>query len=244
MARIRNEKIGDVFLREFDEGVVKELGGTIIGNDYYLPLNKVPGVEPPLFTEWAEQVGDVGQPMPGIPFIFANPGDESQRYVIPCIRVRREDPSPALERWGSLQDKYRVPAEGEEEKTVQYGNRMLIGYSKYEMQSSGWPYDIPYTITVEANGNKARTNSQVMLKHCLGVFGPYGVVHVVDSFGRTRVYNVFGEGPSSLSSVGDIRDRTMIYALSLRVAGELDVQPSRQHQAVVAPPVMNGHRKE
>lgn len=244
MTRIRHERIGDVFLRNFDLGMIKTLGGVLIGSQYYLPLDLVPGVLPPLFTEFSEDSADTGEPMPGIPVIFSNAGDAVERYVIPCIRVRREDPTPALERWLSNQDKYRAPAAGAEEITVQYGSREKTGYSKYEMQPAGWPYDIPYTVTVEANGERARTNAQIMLRHAMGIFGPYGVVTVYDDAGEERKYNVFGEGPSDLSAVADIRDRTVIYALSLRISAELDVLPKADHQAVTSPPTVTAYRKE
>lgn len=244
MSRIRNERIGDIFLRHYDRGMLTSLGATLIGNQYFLPLSLVPGVLPPLYTEFADDDVTVGDPMPGIPVIFTNAGDAVERYVIPCIRIRREDPSPALERWGSLQDKYRAPAPGEEEITVEYRGQEISGYSKYEMQPAAWPYDIPYTLTVEANGERARTHAQLMLRHCMGVFGPYGIVTVYDENGVERKYNVYGEGPSDLSVVADIRDRTIIYALSLRVAGELDVQAETEHQAVTSQPTVNTHFKE
>lgn len=243
MSRIRHERIGDVFLENFDEGIVKTLEGVLIGDDYFLPLSKAPTVQPPLYTELAADPDLIGKPMPGIPFIFANPGEAVQRYVIPCIRVRREDPSPALERWGSLQDKYRAPAPGEPEIVVQYGNRTKRGYAKYEMQPAGWPYDIPYTITIETNGVRARLTNHILLKHCMGIFGPYGVVTVTDDMGRDRKYNVFGEGPSNLDIIGDLRDRTIISALSLRVAAELDVQPQSLHGAMISPPTVTGCRQ-
>ena len=143
-----------------------------------------------------------------------------------------------------MTDKYRAPAPGASEVTVEYGSMELTGYDKYEMQPAAWPYDIPYTITVEANGERARTNAQVMLRHCMSIFGPYGIVTVYDEDGAERKYNVFGEGPSDLSSVSDVRDRTIIYALSLRVAGELDVQTETEHRAVTSVPTFNTHFKE
>jgi hypothetical protein len=235
-------QIGDLFLYDYDLGMIKGLAGELIGNNYFLPLHFVPGVEPPLYTEFAENPDDVGKPMPGIPFIFNNPGDAVERYVIPCIRVRREDPGPAMERWMSLHEKYRRPAPGATEVQVDIGNQQVSGYDKYETQPGPWPYDIPYTITTETNGKRARLNAQILLKHVMRIFGPHGILDTIDSLGETRKFEVFGEGPSNLSLVADIRDRTIIYAMSLRVAGYLDVQRPMDHRSVTSAPDIRFHR--
>jgi len=244
MSMIRNEQVGDVFLREFDLGMVLTLGAVEIGQRYYLPTEKVPGVKPPKFSEFYGNTSEVGQTMPGIPIIYANPSTAVQRYLLPCIRIRREDPSPALERWLSIHYKYRRPAPGEPEIDVQYRKRTLTGYKKYEQQEGGYTYDIPYTITVEAAGKGARTKAHVMLLHCMRIFGPHGTVRVVDSLGNERKYWVFGEGPSDLSVATDIRDRTIIYALSLRVQAELDLRLPVTNRAMTSEPTINMHDME
>jgi hypothetical protein len=245
MALIRNEKLGDVFLREFDEGMAKSLGAQKIGGDYYLPVSSVSGVRAPIWTEYAPNAADVGTKMPGIPLIFGNPDDAHQRYVISCIRLRREDPSPALERWGSCHDKYKIPAPGATKSTVQYGGqRSKTGYDKYETKPEGKPYDIPYTLTVEASGDKARSQAQLLIRYCMGKFGAHGKVTVYDSEGAKRVYWVFGEGPSELTAVGDIRERTVIHALSLRVSGVLDVEEGQVSPATTSEPQLSFGQKE
>jgi hypothetical protein len=244
MAMIRDQLVGDVGLRDFDLGMVNTLGCVVIGDDYYLPLNLVPGVTPPLFDEFSANAADIGKPMPGIPIIWTNPSDSASRYSIPCIRFRREDPSPALERWASVHYKYRRPAPGARLVTVQYGNRTLTGYDKYEDQEGGYPYDIPYTITCEAAGKGARTKAHTLLRHCMKKFPPHGVVDVVDSLGNNRKYWVYGDGPSDLSIAADIRDRTIILAISLRVQGELDLREAQTHVAVTSKPVLGFDRME
>jgi len=210
----------------------------------YVPLDKVPGVAPPLFDENHKNEAEVGLPMPGIPIIISNPGDSVQRYNLPCFRITREDPSPALERWMSLHLKYRAPAPGETEITVKVGNREFKGYNKYEQQQGAWPFDIPYTVTCEGVGIKARTNAQTMLLHLMKAFPPYAVLSVEDSIGDMRKYNVFVEGPSELSQVADIRDRMIIHALSLRVSGELDLSDPVIVQAITSGADIRSHLKE
>jgi len=241
---IRNKQIGDVFLREFDMGMVRTLGCVDIGQRFYLPLTKVPGVNPPLFTEFYGDASEVGQPMPGIPLIYGNPSSAVQRYTLPCIRLRREDPSPALERWMSKHYKYRRPAPGYSPINVQYRNRTLTGYAKYESQEGSTPYDIPYTLTAEAAGKGARTKAHILLHHCMKIFIPHGKLRVDDSLGRERKYWVFGEGPSDVSVAADIRDRIIIFALSLRVQAELDLEDPAVTQAVTSEPDLSVHDKE
>lgn len=241
MPRIRNERIGDVFLREFDEGVYRTLESELIGGKYYISTSKVPGVVPPLFSEFTGLTADIGQQMPGIPLIFGNPSTAIKRYLIPCIRVRREDPSPALERWHSEHLKYRAPADGESEIIVDYRGVEIKGYGKYVEQEAAKTADIPYTITVESAGKAARTHAQVLIKHCMKVFWPHGKLRVVDTLGRERLYTVHGEGPSELTSASDIRDRIVIYALSIRVQGELDLADPREIVPVTSEPNIGMH---
>lgn len=236
---IRDQQVGDVFLRNFDMGIAMTLGCVEIGQRLYLPLEKAPGVEPPLHTEFYGDATQIGKPMPGIPLIYANPAGAVQRHTLPCLRLRREDPTPALERWMSKHYKYRRPAPGLLPITVQYRKRQLTGYAKYEQQEGSYPYDIPYTLTCEAVGKGARTKAHTMLQYCMKIFGPHGKVKVVDSLGDERQYWVFGEGPSDLSMAADIQDRTIIFALSLRVQGELDLRDPELVQAVTSEPALS-----
>lgn len=239
MPMIRNQQVGDVFLRDFDLGISNTLGCIEIGQRLYLSLDKLPGIEAPLFTEFYGDVEEQGQPMPGIPLIYANPSSGVQRYTMPCIRLRREDPSPALERWMSFHYKYRRPAPGFPEINVQYRTRTLTGHAKYEQQEGSYPYDIPYTLTVESAGKGAMTKAHTMLQYCMKKFPPHAGLNVIDSLGNGRVYQVFVEGPSNLGVANDIRDRAIIFALSLRVQGELDLKDPELRQAVTSEPTFN-----
>lgn len=235
---------GDVFLREFDIGVYASLDNFLVGDKPYVPLAKVPSVRPPLFDENHKNKSEVGKPMPGIPIIISNPGDSVQRYNLPCFRLTREDPSPALERWMSIHLKHRTPSSDATEITVILGGKEIKGYDKYEEQKGSWPFDIPYTVTCEAAGLSARTNAQTMLKHLMKGFEPYSVLTVIDSFGVTRKYNMFVEGPSELSEVSDIRDRVIIHAMSVRISGELDLSDPKVVRAITSKAEVRTHMKE
>ena len=133
---VGTERIGDVYLWEFDKGIFDQLQTILIGDHVYLPLSKVPGMKAPLFDENHGVPEEVGKEMPGIPVLFANPDDSIQRYDVPCVRIVREDPSPALERWMSLHLKYKGPAPGAQPVQVQYNNALTLnGFDKYEEQA-------------------------------------------------------------------------------------------------------------
>ncbi len=241
---VNDSLCGDVSIRNFDIGIYRALDYVIIRSRAYVPLSKASGVEPPLFDENHDVDSEIGMPMPGFPIIFANPGDSVQRYNLPCFRITREDPSPALERWMGLHLKSRNPASGATPVQVDYqAGRVLNGYDKYQEQDGAFPYDIPYTVTCEAVGTSARTNAQVMLVFLMKKFKPYSVIEVEDSLGAMRKYNVFVEGPSELSEVSDIRDRSIIHAMSLRVSGELDLSDPREVVAISSKPTFNTNVK-
>lgn len=223
MARHNTKILGDVFYREFDEGIITTLGGEIIGDRYYLPQSLFPGIQPPLFSEFTGNTGDIGTHMPGIPFSMGEPS-EVVRHLIPCVHIKREDPSPALERQHGFRVKYRAPAPGAQPVSVNYRGKTVNGYTSYQEQEDGIPTDLSYTIMVEANGKSAKTNAHKLLKHCMNFFYPRGKLYLVDSEGRTRSYWVHTEGPSELTAIADIRDRTIIYALTCRVMAEIDVR--------------------
>lgn len=223
MARIQNEILGDVFFRDFDLGMVKTLQGQLIGHRYYLPRTLFPSIVPPLFSEFTGTDSDIGTEMPGIPLSIGE-SSEVVRYLVPCVHIKREDPSPALERQHGYRVKYRAPSPGAQESTVTYNGQEYTGYTAYQEQEDGIPTDISYTVFCHSAGKSAKTNAHLLLKHCMKYFWPRGKVFVDDSEGRTRSYWVHSEGPSDLSSVSDIRDRTIIYALSCRVVAEIDVR--------------------
>jgi hypothetical protein len=236
LARIRHEDIGDVFYRDFDIGVYRTLLAEQIGDRYYLSADFVPDVIPPLFSEFTGPVSQQGTQMPGVPVTFGNPSTAVVRYLLPCIRIKREDPSPALERWQSSHDKYRRPASGEDEITIDYRGREVKGYRKYEEQPGSITSDIPYTITCEGVGKSARAQAEQLLGHCMKYIYPHEKIWVLDSLGNMRGYQSHCEGPSELTAVADIRDRSVIYALSLRVQGEIDVRDPVEKVAVTSIP--------
>lgn len=228
---VNTSRTGDVWLEDFDVGLVETLGGVVVGKDYYI---NVAGVPP---TPWttdrdAEAItfAQVGDRMPGIMVTFASPDDRIVPFVYPVIVVRRESIDPAPQRWPANYLKYRAPADGASQVQVQFYNQdgsqtTLSGYDKYEEQRGGHPYDITYMISVLADGERAETYAQMMLKHVLRVYPPRNGrgVRVKDSIGDTRLYEVFSEGPATLREALDLVDHQAGYSINVRVEGELDL---------------------
>jgi len=167
--------------------------------------------------------------MPGIPFSMDDPS-EVVRYLLPCIHVKREDPGAALERQHGFRVKYRAPAPGAQEVTINHRGQEFTGYDRYQEQEEATPTDLSYTIMCKSAGKSAKSNAHILLKHCMKRFWPRGKVYVRDSLGRTRSYWVHTEGPTTLNEVEDIRARTINYALTCRVMGEIDVQDSYERK--------------
>lgn len=247
---VNTNRVCDIYIDNFDMGIAYTLGAEQIGPMYFLMIDKIPikpnimPISPPLYTEDHGIPSQVGQRMPGIPIIWKNPHDKFVRYVLPCIRISREDPPPALERWPSLHLKYKVPAPGAQPVTVTYGNREIQGYSKYEQQNGTFPFDIPYTITIETSGQSALQHALMVLRYAQKIFKPYSVLSLIDDEGNLRKYNMFVEGPNDLGNVADIADRTAIFALSVRVQGELDLSDPQILDKMVQKVAVKVERKE
>lgn len=218
---VNNTRTGSVFVRDFDEGIVKSMGAVIRTDDYFL---EVPGV---LYAPYPEDYRDPSLRnilMPGVMVHFAGPDDRLDSFVYPCIVVRRESMEPADQRWPSEHLKYRAPADGAQYVEVQYGQTTIGGYTEYEEEKGNYPYDITYMISVLASGKRAESDAIAMLKAVLRAYKPKNSwVWVKDSVGDIRTYDAYGEGPSNLAEALDIVDRQRGYSVNVKVEGELDL---------------------
>lgn len=217
-------RTGIVGLRDFDVGVIDTIAGVNrLENDdtkvgpIGIYVTQVPGVCPP-------------DGYPGIPIVFANPEDVTTPYKMPFINVRRDDLSAAMERWHPSGQQYRAPGEGALPVTVKApGGQVLTGFDRYEELSQAIPYDITYTISVKGRfrgaGNLAqRNNMNALFQYVHRIFPPYGKIDVVDSIGDLRSYEAFNEGIANLDGVGEVQDRILGMAITLRVEAELDLR--------------------
>jgi len=258
MPTVGTEILGNVFLRSFNEGIINVFLPELHGGQYFIPIDVITNqvsimfgnildvsyLEPPLYPDDHGIASEIGTRMPGIPLLFTEPDDRISRYVLPCIRITPEDPSPANERWNGVHLKYMAPAKNAEllEADIGFGN-VVQGWSKRQWQQGAKPFDMPYTITAGTAGNAARLNCEILLAYLLQIFTPEGSLPVIDTIGNTRYYNFFTEGPSSLSMIADISDRGIMQSLSVRVLGELDVyNPEQTPGGIVTQKVVSFHQ--
>ncbi len=246
---VRNGTVG---LRAFDEGVVETLGkalnpaatGTVfIENDsYWLTIPDsglvVPGMDPP-------------PQLPGIPITFSFPEDVFKTYKIPLLLIRRDDISPAMERWHPGTQQYQVPAPGAVPKTVTVGvpgttmgaspERQVTGYPTVEMAEQAHPFDITYTLSCIAHyrgGISLRGAVNTLFTYVLKVYQAYNTVYVRDSIGTVRGYSGFMEGTTVLDEISEVTDRVLGFGITLRVEAELDLNDPQTSKTVGSPAVL------
>lgn len=214
-------KTGSVFLRDFDRGVVETLGGVVVGDNYFVyntGVNPAPG-------------------QPGIPVTFAFPEDIYEHWRKPGFIVSRDDVAPAMQRYhpGALQ--YNAPA-ATARPVVMSG---IQGFSQMETMSQAVPFDLAYTISIITAGYRNLANK--LLDYTLRRFPPYCAVYVLDSLGDQRTYTAWNDGVSMLDEVMEVSERTIGFAVSLRVEAEFDLAEPEIHSTVTSAPTVNLKRK-
>lgn len=228
---------GTVFIKDFDEGVMRTLisiaGETVAGKQ---PPPRVEGIPQEKVVQDPFDTADPRRMVlrvVGLQFyapdlkteeliqvVFASPEQLLTGYVIPSIVVRREDVSPDFTRWhseGALQ--YRIPSQQSNNVTVTILNKSKTGPTEVEQFRQAWPYDIAYTLTAIG---RSRNDAAKILQRVLKAYQPYGRVFVKDSKGEVRTYEAFMEGFGAMDEVVDVTGRTVAHTINLRIAGELD----------------------
>lgn len=245
---------GIVGLRNFDEGVVTSLGAVLHDvetgrgphSNYYLPSpSDLLPVEPP-------------PGLPGIPITFAHPEDVYARYRQPAIIIRRDDITPAMNRWHPGHKSWRAPAQTARPVSVTFdrgtrAERTVEGFDRYETKDTGVPFDIVYTISIlarhrgkgrlpkkgsptgfEGAAGSPRNQVNHLLDYVLRIYPPYSQVIVRDSLGDRRRYSAFMEAISHLDEVPEITERVLGFAVTLRVEAELDLSDPVVRRAATA----------
>lgn len=244
---------GVVGLRNFDEGVVLTLGAEALEVDtgkgphsnFFITTGLLP-VEP-------------APGLPGVPITFSHPEDIWERYRQPVIVIRRDDITPAMNRWHPNTVEYRAPARGANEVTVTFGENtttevQVTGYDRYEEKQQAVPFDLTYTISIFARhrgkgplpprnkptgftGAEGSPRNQVnrIFDYVLRRFPPYGQIYVTDSLGDRRRYSTFMEAVSHLDEVPEVTERVLGFALTVRVEAELDLSDPEVKRAATSP---------
>ena len=210
-------EIGTVSLTDFDRGVVTSLDASLINIE----------VDGETRAAYAVEVPGVFETPPGfggkIPVFFMHPEEVFQPFLIPSFVIRRNDLTPAFERQPVV-GYQRVPACDATRCYVQAGNKVLQGWSKYNVQNWPIPFDVGYEVLLYARLQK---DGLAMLQHALcRLRAPWFTVNVVDSVDCTRGYDAGPVSISNLSELADIEDRTIGYSFSFDVRAEIDCGPS------------------
>lgn len=214
-----NVETGDVWLTDFDRGVVETFGAVInsVGDVYV--IKDLPGVSPPPVTGGIE--------FEGIPVYFAFPDETIDPKILPSFVVRRDDITPAMSRWHLGATQYLLPAPGSTVLQVFHpitGVLMAEGPSALETKDQAVPFDLLYTIQIRARyRNNLKVEAMKMLRYTLRQYQPYTTVFTRDSRGEVRSYNAYMEGPSALDTKPDVAGREVGFNVSLRVEAELDL---------------------
>lgn len=205
------ERNGEVFVRNFDQGMVETMGGVLrfqdkVGVSYFLDIE---GVEP-------------HPELPGIQISFGQPEDVHQRTKMPWVLITRDDISTAIQRWHPGMDKYRAPARGALPEYLE-GN---MGFDAYETQLQAEPVDISYTVTVSATRRSGYAGNALekMWNYMRKTWKPYGLVIVKDSIGDLRTYNAFRESEYDATEVLGVSDRVASMGFAIRIEAELDIE--------------------
>jgi hypothetical protein len=214
-------KTGEVFIRNYDEGLVKTIGGVLgtdsNGSQGYL-IN-IPGICMPDGTS-------------NVPIIFEYPDQTTTKKVIPAIYISGGDATPAMNRWMSVgQKEYRIWVTGVDVITgIGEDGSTVTGYSMVESKVQDMPFDITYTITIIA---RTSNDANLMLRMLLRVLKPYCKIDIVDSLGDTRSYNAQLDGAvSRLTNITDATDREKGFTINLLVEGELTLTDPAQFKTV------------
>jgi hypothetical protein len=176
--------------------------------------------------------------LPAIPVTFSNPEDIFEKFKVPVVLVRRDDITPAMNRWHPGMGQYRTPAKYSKPYVVtRRSGQQVTGFDLYEQQDQAIPFDFTYTIEVQARhrGN-IRNQVNLIFIDVLKRYPPYGRVLLTDSIGDQRSYEAFMEGTSTLDEVQDVARRKLSLSISLRVEGELDLSNPEVRRAVSADP--------
>lgn len=231
------QRTGTVSLRDFDEGVVETLGAVVRPdsegqpNYWLLALRGVP------LTELAAEV-NTPPGMPGIPVTFAFPEDIYEHWRKPGVVVSRDDASPAMNRYHPGAMQYGAPAPNSRPVVVAgYGT----GYSQRETLAQATPFDLSYTINIITAGS--RNNANRILDHVLRIYPPYAAVYVTDSIGDQRTYSAWMDGVSMLDELVDVSERTIGFAVTLRVEAEFDLADPEIRATVTGRAKLNMQRK-
>jgi len=207
MIPVWDKKTGDVWIRSFDEGIVKGLGAVPDPSDPNDPCYAV--MVPAFFST---------DPTEKVSVYISQPNMIYRPKKVPSITIARDDFSPALQRWmGVGQLEYRAGVSG----TEMVLSNGVSGYAQYVSKPQAMPYDFVYSIVCSHTSDRM---VQGLLRLVLKSYPPVGKLFVNDSLGLLRSYEARSEGPIPTTKENiDVVNRFVSYTITVRVDGEIDL---------------------
>ena len=235
---VDNARTGDVWITDFDRGVVETFGAIkdTVGDTYVIP--EVFSVAPP-----PDPRSQNRESFEGIPVYFAFPGERIDNKILPSFIIRRDAVNPAMSRWHLGASQYVIPADGSNQVTVlnpRTGAVIATGPDEVEVKDQAVPFDILYTIQIRARyRNNLKVEAMEMLRYTMRRYQTYTTVYLRDSLGEIRSYTAFNESISPQDTLPDIDGREMNFNVSLRVEAELDLNDPFVKKTLSGLPVIN-----
>jgi hypothetical protein len=152
-----------------------------------------------------------------VPVFFDAPEDPYQDFILPSFVFKRNSFRVAFDRQPYACAVARGPSHDAIPVTLPTGE---TGWSKYEVQRRGDPYDISYDLNIYG---RRRVEANLMLAHVMRVMrAPWFDFKVVDSLGDVRYYDAGEMDISNTSELADIADRIQSETFSFMVHAEID----------------------
>jgi hypothetical protein len=220
---VDTEKIGTLFVRDYDEAIVRALGG-------FLPTDKAVNKRPKSSTDVMDYNGYYVT-VPGfdydMPLVLKNPDSTLVQMEVPSIHVMPGDAAFTPERgfgWGTMVSRRAAPG-SRQLVTQDLGGNDIIGYSSYAVKYDGLPYSFPYTI----NGYAGRRQQDkfVLLNYLLNRFPPRYHLLVLDSNKDYRYFFGTMDSFADMSDVSEVSERVTACTMALTVYGKIDLNDSR-----------------
>ena len=175
---------------------------------------------------------DDGETDGRIPVVFDTPEDIYNRYLLPGIRVKRNESidNDDSRRFGWLAGfKYRAPSDNGQDVTV--GEQ--CGRTHYVQREHAEPVFITYDIEVRARYER---EAQIMRKFVRRHLKHEMFLEVRDDMDETSWYTIFREGDSSTDEFISSLNRFHGYMLTYRVEAEIDDYEEQEFRALTSTP--------
>lgn len=216
--------LGTIDIRDWDLGCFLTLGAEVV---YYV-------IDGDTRAQYVIDLSSIDTDIPRfgnkIPCFFDTPEDPYQDYILPSFVFKRNGYTPAFDRQSYVGVVARAPAKDASKIVLPDGR---VGWSKYEIQRRGDPYNISYDLLILA---RRRHELGLMLGYVMERMRiPWFSFKVIDSLGDVRHYDAGDMGYSNSSELADIADRTQSEMMSFTVNAEIDTFNDIASPAMVDP---------